>query len=173
MMIRYIFIALSIVLNTSWAQDKSTILHISSKDIVANQTIRKEFTCDGNDISPQISWSNIPKNTQELVLVVSDPDAPGGVFYHWVVYNISPTINGFEQDIKNKPAAIRIGKNDFGNEKYNGPCPPTGKPHHYIFSVYALDKHLNLREGESGSRIVAESMKHLIEKAELTAIYKR
>src|SRR5690349_2431527 len=87
------------------------------------------YTCDGQDISPQISWANAPLKTQSFALILSDPDAPGGVWYHWVVYNIPADAKEFAENIQRFPGDTEVGKNSWDKAQYSGPCPPKGAAH--------------------------------------------
>jgi len=114
--------------------------------------IPKKFTADGENISPPLSWSQPPKGTKSIALIVEDPDAPIGIFTHWIIYNIPPTIRELPAGIPKKRVLKSIGgakqgKNDFGKIGYGGPSPPPGPPHRYIFKIYALKETLDLSPG--------------------------
>ena len=98
--------------------------------------IPREFTCDGEGVSPPLEWSGVPEGTVELILTLLDPDAPAGVFTHWTVYAISPEAAGSPRG--GAPEGAAEGLNDFDEVGYGGPCPPEGKPHRYIFTLAAL-----------------------------------
>ncbi len=102
--------------------------------------IPRKHTCDGADLSPYLQWRQ-EKGAKAYAVTCTDPDAPGGTFIHWVIYNITPNVSALKEGFPRKAKyGIAIqGKNDFGNAGYNGPCPPRGKPHRYFFTVYALD----------------------------------
>ncbi len=106
------------------------------------ERIPVQFTCEGQDVSPPLFWSGAPPATKTFALIMDDPDAPGGGFTHWVLYNIPKAATGLPTGVK-KEAAIEDlgfqGSNDFGKVGYNGPCPPPGPPHRYRFRIYALD----------------------------------
>jgi hypothetical protein len=112
------------------------------------ETIPTRFTCEGDDISPPLSWSGFPKDTKSLALILDDPDAPMGTFTHWLLYNIPTNLSELEEGIslsKKLPEGIREGFNDFGNQGYGGPCPPRNKgAHRYYFRLYALNQALEL-----------------------------
>ena len=139
--------------------------------------IPKEYTCDGDDISPPIYIGKIPEGTKSLVIIVDDPDAPGGTFTHWVAWDIPPTGEipmGIPRNEEvNKPLHIVQGKNDFGRIGYNGPCPPRGKPHHYHFKVYALDTELHLALGSSRAELEEAMEGHVIAWGEVVGLYER
>jgi Raf kinase inhibitor-like YbhB/YbcL family protein len=130
--------------------------------------IPRKYTCQGQDISPELTLEGVPEATKSLVLIVDDPDAPGGTFDHWVAYDIPPESILFEEGATPGTA----GGNDFGRTGWAGPCPPSGT-HRYIFKVYALDDRLDLPEG-LGKDDVEEAMKgRVIEQAELVGLYKK
>jgi Raf kinase inhibitor-like YbhB/YbcL family protein len=143
-------------------------MKLKSKDFVDNGDIPSEFTCDGSDISPQLSWEDIPEETKSFALVVTDPDAVCGSWIHWLVYDISKDLRNIERG--SLPEGAKEVENDFGRKSYGGPCPPSGT-HRYIFVVYALDvEHL---EGVSKRNFSDVVERHSIEKAEIKGLYKR
>lgn len=135
-----------------------------------NENIPSIYTCDGQDLAPVLTVSEIPSNTQELVLIVDDPDAPMGTFVHWLVYNLPP--NTTKIDNKNLPAEAKQGMTDFGRASWGGPCPPSGT-HRYFFKIYAIDKKLNLPVGLTKNELEKSIRGHVIEQAELIGLYKR
>ena len=131
------------------------------------------YTCDSQDISPQISWTNPPEKTQTFAVVMSDPDAPSGTFYHWIVYNIPNTAKELLQGPNKPPEGSVFGKNGWGKAEYNGPCPPKGSAHNYIVTIYALDDKLKI-EGEPDYSKIEDGMHgHILGSAKLTAVYSR
>ena len=129
--------------------------------------IPPKYTCEGMDINPPIEVSNIPENTKTLAMIVEDPDAPGGVFDHWLVWNIYPN----EAITENNNPGIN-GTNSFGKTGYGGPCPPTGA-HRYYFKVYALDTELDLLAG-SGKKALQDAMNgHILATGELMGYYEK
>lgn len=143
-------------------------MKLKSKDFEDNKTIPIKFTCDGDDVSPQLYWEDVPNRTQSFALSVEDPDAPMGTFIHWLVYDIPRGTTSFDQG--NVPREAKQVTNDFDKEDYGGPCPPSGT-HRYIFTIYALDvEHLRDVTGKNFFRFVKE---HTIDKAKLTGLYKR
>jgi Raf kinase inhibitor-like YbhB/YbcL family protein len=144
-------------------------LQITSPVISDGATIPAQFTCSGANQSPPLSFSGIPQGTKSLALLVEDPDAPGGTFVHWVVYDIPPSSHGF------KPEAVagKEGANSMGKAAYMGPCPPPGEPHHYHFRLFALDMNLNL-EADANAQAVHDAMNgHILESTELVGIFGR
>jgi Raf kinase inhibitor-like YbhB/YbcL family protein len=131
------------------------------------------YTCDGKDSSPQLSWSNPPANTKSYVLLVTDPDAPSGIFYHWIVYNIPAATTELAEGTTTFPKNTFIGKNSKDEKKYNGPCPPKGSTHAYHFALYALDNSLALSADAEGKTVESSMKNHILKKAEITAVYSR
>jgi len=143
-------------------------MKLKSKDFEENGNIPSEFTCDGRNISPQLSWDDAPAKTKSFALSVADPDAPGGTWIHWLVHDIPRDVRNIEQG--GLPKGAKHVENDFGMKEYGGPCPPSGT-HRYIFTLYALDtEHL---EGISKRNFFNEMEKHTLEKAVLKGLYKR
>jgi Raf kinase inhibitor-like YbhB/YbcL family protein len=164
---RYLLILASLFfINTAYAEN----LSIKSNALSEGGTIPTLYTCNGKDISPELSWTNAPDKTQSLALIISDPDAPGGVFYHWVIYNISSTIKELAE---NKVPAGTIGKNSYDKTQYNGPCPPPGKLHHYIFTLYALDTKLNLSADIDAITLEKAMNGHILGSTTLTGLFSR
>jgi Raf kinase inhibitor-like YbhB/YbcL family protein len=132
-------------------------------------TIPARFTCDGSDISPPLEISDLPAATATLTLVMDDPDAPGGTFDHWLVWNIPPSTARVAEGVEPDGVA---GRTDFGRLGYGGPCPPGGT-HRYVFTVYALDMILDLPEGASKSDLEVAMGGHILARAQLTGRYAR
>lgn len=150
-------------------------MKLTSSAFVDHDLIPLKYTCDGDNISPPLNWEEIPPETQCLVLIVDDPDAPGKTFVHWVVYDIPPIVKQLPEKIpvsKTIPSGGVQGKNDFGKLGYGGPCPPSGT-HRYFFHLYALDKKLNLEAGLSKNQIEATIRGHVLATVELMGKYQR
>ncbi len=143
-------------------------MKISSPAFKHNQTIPSKFTCEGEDINPALSISQVPQETKSLALIVDDPDAPMGMWVHWVVFNIPTSI----QQIEENSIPGKQGKNDFGQLNYGGPCPPSGE-HRYFFKLYALDITLNFPEGITKGKLEEAMKGHVLSKAELVGVYKK
>ncbi len=135
-----------------------------------NQPIPSKYTCDGTDVNPPLTFSDIPYGTKSLVLIVDDPDSPSKDFTHWIVFNIEPYSTGFPENYTS--SNITLGKNDFGKSAYGGPCPNTGE-HRYVFKLYALNTILLLQEGASKAEVLSNIQGYVIEQAELIGLYKR
>jgi len=138
--------------------------------------IPNEFTCDGAGGSPQLAWTAPPAKTVSLALVVTDPDAPGGTFVHWVLYNLPASLHALPAAVPTLgqvPDGSRQGRNDFGNLGYGGPCPPGHSTHLYVFDLYALDAPLNLPPGATRKQVEAAMQGHILARGELIGRYSR
>jgi Raf kinase inhibitor-like YbhB/YbcL family protein len=141
---------------------------LKSENFVNGSDVPSEFTCDGENISPQLAWTDAPENTESFALSVADLDAPGGTFIHWLVYNIPKDRSGLEKGIVPEDA-VQV-TNDFGKKNYGGPCPPSGT-HRYFFTIYALD--VKITENITKNVFFDKIGEHTLEKAELTGLYRR
>ena len=152
------------------------MLQLSSSAFSPEGDIPRQFTCQGQDISPELTWKNAPRHTKTFALIVHDPDAPrAGGFTHWVAYNIPAKESHLPQAAprgEKLPGGGLQGKNDFGQLGYRGPCPPSGT-HRYYFYLYALNAELNLQPGASKDELESAIKGHVIEKAELMGRYKK
>lgn len=117
-------------------------MKISSPAFDSGGEIPVDYTCDGRNISPPFEISDVPKGAKSLVLIIDDPDAPGGPYIHWLIYNFSPFTTKIEEG--NLPGLAAMGKNSADSTVYVGPCPPSGT-HHYNIKLYALDRSLELQ----------------------------
>jgi Raf kinase inhibitor-like YbhB/YbcL family protein len=114
------------------------MLEIRSSALAEGDTVPVRFTCDGDGVSPPLSWSGVPEDSAELRISVRDPDAPRGTFTHWLVNGIDPSSSGVDEGAV--PAGGKVETNSFGEKGYGGPCPPRGGgPHRYVFTVEAID----------------------------------
>jgi Raf kinase inhibitor-like YbhB/YbcL family protein len=140
----------------------------------AQQPIPAKYTCDGENVSPPLKFLQIPAGAKSLVLIVDDTDAPNGTFDHWIVWNLPPNLNELTEgaeELKRLSSKPKQGINGFGKSYYKGPCPPSGKPHHYHFKLYALNSTISLPES-SPKHEIEEAMKgHILEQAELIGTY--
>lgn len=152
------------------------MLQLTSPAFSSEADIPKQFTCQGEDISPELTWKNAPKHAKTFALIVHDPDAPrSGGFTHWVAYNIPAKVNRLPQAVprgEQIPGGGVQGKNDFGQLGYRGPCPPSGT-HRYYFYLYALDSELKLQPGANKDDVENAIKGHVIEKTELMGKYKK
>ena len=158
-------------------------LTITSATLKANETIPKDHTADGKNVSPAIMWSGAPATTKQFALTLDDPDAQfgGQNFVHWVVYKIPAAAKGLPAELPMDAAlttppdiagAIQ-GLSGFRRPGYRGPAPPPGKPHHYTFTVYALDADLPLAEGLTKADLMKAMEGHIVGQGSLVAIYER
>ncbi len=151
-------------------------INLTSSVFEQGAMIPKQYSCDGEDISPELSWSNIPEGTKSLVLICDDPDAPMGTFDHWILFNIPSSYDGLPENYKLTNKAdekIKGGTNHFNKLDYGGPCPPDGL-HRYFFKLYALDMEvLPLQEGASKEEVEKTMEGHILGKGELMGKYDR
>jgi hypothetical protein len=162
--------------HTQEPQPKTTnsSLHLASSSL-AGDTIPRKFTCDGAEISPELSWTSEPEGTQSFALIVTDRDSFAH-FVHWVVYNIPSDKRELPEATPKQgqlPDGTRQGKNNFDNFGYGGPCPPMKATHHYGFVLYALDSQLSLPPGATAKQAFQAMMGHLLGRSELVTSYHR
>ncbi len=143
---------------------------ISSPAFAPNGFIPARHTCDGADPSPPLRVANVPHAARSLVLIVDDPDAPGGTWVHWVVWNIPPSTREIRENAP--PAGSVAGTNDFRKIAYGGPCPPSGT-HRYVFTLYALDAVLDLPAGATKDRLQGAMRGHVLAQTGIVGLYRR
>lgn len=150
---------------------------LTSQAFKHGERIPQQYTCDGADISPPLSWRGAPAGTKSFALLMEDPDAPTGVFIHWVLYDLPANTRSLPEGVKKEASlasGAKQGINDFGQIGYGGPCPPRGKPHQYFLTLRALDTpslHLPSRAKRAD---VERAMKgHVLGEAKLMGIYQR
>ncbi len=151
-------------------------MQMTSKAFAQGAAIPGKYTCDAQNVSPPLTWTGTPPGTKSLALIADDPDAPGGTWVHWVVYDLAaPTVELPEDTPKSQFLAggAKQGLNDFRHLGYGGPCPPPGKPHRYFFKLYALDTELALKPGASKKEVERAMDKHILAQAQLMGTYKR
>jgi len=155
-----------------------TGMQLTSSAFAHGQTIPKEYTGQGSNISPPLAWTNAPEGTQSFALICIDPDAPVGDFIHWVLYNLGPETGslgpGMPRNQVFEDGSVQDA-NGFGRTGYDGPLPPPGKPHRYFFNLYALDTTLSSDEGRPlDPSALQKAMKgHTLATATLTGLYGR
>ena len=142
-------------------------MKITSSAFHEGANIPSKFTCDGSDTSPPLQIAGVPSGAKSLVLIVDDPDAPSGLFTHWLVWNIPPQTGSIAEG--SAPKGVQ-GANDFGKSGYGGPCPPPGT-HRYSFKIFALDRELELRSGAKRSQVDAAMKGHVIAQGQLVGRY--
>jgi Raf kinase inhibitor-like YbhB/YbcL family protein len=132
--------------------------------------IPPKFTCDGPDVSPELSWNDPPEGTKAFALIMDDPDAPGATWVHWVLYDLQPSVRGLPESVpktKDLQIGARQGVNDFRRVGYGGPCPPRGASHRYSFRLYALDRLTQLLAGASKGNLERAMKGHILAQSEL------
>lgn len=150
-------------------------MKLTSAAFQENGPVPVEYTCDGADQSPPLQWTDSPRNTRSFALIADDPDAPGGTFVHWVLYNIPASATFLEE---NQPADDMLdngasqGVNDFKNTGYGGPCPPSGM-HRYFFKLYALDEVLKSKEGMTKGDLLSAMKGHILAETQLMGTFQR
>ena len=153
------------------------MIHISvtSTAFAQGGSIPPKYTCDGADVSPDLSWDVIPDGTKSIAILCDDPDAPVGDWVHWIVYNIPPDMNGVPENFSRRIReflGVREGMNDFRRESFGGPCPPQGV-HRYFFKVFFLNTLLDEKRGMTKAGLLAEVQGHVLGYGELVGIYQR
>ncbi len=156
-------------------RDNSTFT-LTSPMFADGRAIISQYTCDGPNMSPPLTWAGVPEGVKGFALTMDDPDAPGEVFDHWVLYNIPADRTDLPQNVAKTETVAGIGvqgKNSFGTLDYSGPCPPAGAPHRYRFHLYALDERLFLQRGASKADLEGAIAGHILAQAELIGSYQR
>jgi len=150
-------------------------LELTSTAFAAEEPIPRKYTCDGEDISPPLQWSDPPQDTRGFALIADDPDAPVGTWVHWVLYNLPAETCTLPEAVPpdaDLPDGSRHGKNSWPWLGYGGPCPPSGT-HRYFFKLYALDMMLDLASGASKKQLLQAMEGHILGQAELMGLYTR
>lgn len=150
-------------------------IKITSTAFPDNGKIPVQYTCDGDNVSPPLSWSGVPANAKSLALICDDPDAPAKTWVHWVIFNIPPTAAGLPENVPPKdelPDKTRQGTNDFRKIGYGGPCPPRGT-HRYFFKLYALGAVLTLPAGATKNGLLAAMEGAILAQGRLMGTYRR
>jgi hypothetical protein len=145
-------------------------LELTSDAFVNGQSIPAKYSCVGKNISPALAWNEAPAGTQSLALIVDDPDAPGGTWVHWVLFNIPADRHSLPENADT--GAMSVGKNSWGDLGYGGPCPPSGT-HRYFFKLYALDTSLNLSPGATKEQVLKEVEGHILAQGELMGTFSK
>jgi len=148
----------------------TTSLQLTSSAFTDNQPIPLQYTCDGENTNPPLAITGVPESAQSLALIVDDPDAPGGTWTHWTVWNIAPTTT--EIAAHAVPDGAVEGTTSFGKPGYGGPCPPSGT-HHYVFTLYALDTPLSLSSDADVAQLKAALAGPVMAKTQLIGLYQR
>jgi Raf kinase inhibitor-like YbhB/YbcL family protein len=152
-------------------------IKIKSNAFHEGSLIPSKYSCEGENISPQLHWNEVSKDVKSYAIILDDPDAPGGNFVHWVIFNIPENMRELHENVtpsRNIPDEVMLGTNSFGRIGYGGPCPPAGKPHHYYFRIYALDTILHhVESGSTKEQLIKAMDGHIIAKGELMGIFSR
>ena len=155
--------------------ETTTKLQIKSSAFQMGGMIPSKYTCDGEDISPPLSWDGVSEGTKSLALISDDPDAPMGTWVHWVLYDLSPSTRELPENFpkdKTLSNGSKQGITDFKKIGYGGPCPPSGV-HRYFFKLYALDTKSNLDPGATKKQVEDAMKGHILAQAELMGKYQR
>ena len=154
-------------------------LTIRSSAFAHQEAIPTKYTCEGEDVSPPLSWSGVPEGARSLALVMDDPDAPDPqapkrTYVHWVLYNLPPSATGLAEAVRSSdlPAGTREGTNDWGRTGYGGPCPPIGR-HRYFHKIYAVDTELPDLGAATKKELEAAMETHVLARAELIGTYQK
>lgn len=156
--------------------DNASAFQIESSAFKPQEKIPREYTCEGENLSPPLRWTGPPEGTKSFALIADDPDAPIGTWVHWVVYNIPSETLEFGAGIPKDQAlsdGTQQGMTDFRKVGYSGPCPPPGPGHHYSFKVYALNAMLNPSTGLTKVDFLVAAHGHILAQAELVGLYER
>ncbi len=165
----HLAVALALVGVPQATYSKENTMKIESSVFTNGKPIPPKHTCQGKDVSPPLTFSNIPKEARSLALIMDDPDAPHGTFDHWIAWNIPANTTALSEGV----TLAHQGTNHFQEARYRGPCPPPGKPHRYFFKLYALDTTLNLPNGSTKEAVEAAMEGHILAKAELVGLFQR
>ena len=164
-----LFLTAPLLATSAWADQQHKNITVTSDAFKANEAIPSQFTCDGAEKAPSLSWSGVPSDAKSVAILVEDPDAPKGTFTHWMVTNIPPADTSLSSDGALPQGAV-AAKNDKGATGYAGPCPPSGT-HHYHFRVYALDK--TIAQPTSRADFMKEIKGHVLAQGDLVGTYSR
>lgn len=178
MLISFIFLCLvqgSDEVHSKMKGDKKMAIRITSSAFTEGGMIPRQYTCDGEDISPPLAWTGFPEGTKSLALICDDPDAPVGTWVHWVLFNIPPSTKDLPASVPPKETldnGAKHGTNDFRKLGYGGPCPPGGT-HRYYFKLYALDAETSSEAGITKAQLLKDMEGHILAEGQLMGRYKR
>jgi Raf kinase inhibitor-like YbhB/YbcL family protein len=156
-------------------QGVPTSIQLTSSAFADGQPIPARFTCTGDDLSPPLAWSGAPETAQSFALIMDDPDAPGGTWVHWVVYNLPASTASLPEAVQPDEQLAGgglHGKNSWKKTGYGGPCPPSGT-HHYVFRLYALDALLELDAGATEKDLAGPMEGHILARGQLVGTYQK
>ncbi len=149
---------------------------IASSSFSDGAAIPRKFTCDGENVSPELSWTSIPAGAKSLALITEDPDAPAGTWTHWVLFDLPADTRQLPEGVAASaelPNGAKQGRNDFGKMGYGGPCPPPGKAHRYFFKLYALSSHPEIQAGASKQELLHAMEGYILAQTEMVGTYQR
>lgn len=165
------------VLGSSGARIEETMnFKLNSHSFSDGTDIPKKYTCDGDDVSPELHWTDQPSAAKSFALIVDDPDAPAGTWVHWVLFDLPGDAHDLPEGAGKSaplPSGAQQGTNDFKKTQYGGPCPPPGKLHRYVFKLYALDSRLSLKPSATKGEVEKAMQGHILGQGELTGRYHR
>jgi Raf kinase inhibitor-like YbhB/YbcL family protein len=147
-------------------------MKLTSSAFTHEGPIPSQYTCDGANISPPLSWTEAPQGTVSFVLIVEDPDAPVSTWDHWALFNIPSKIDGLAENLKSVPVGATTARNSWGKNEYGGPCPPKGT-HRYFFKLTAIDSVLSLSNTATKKYIESSMKSHILGEATLMGTYIR
>jgi hypothetical protein len=159
----------------SMTESGKAALRVTSPGFGEGEIIPKRYTCEGEDVSPSFKWKGVPEGAKSLALICEDPDAPGGMWVHWVIFNLPAAMEGLASGVSAEEIVgrgARYGVNDFGVSGYRGPCPPGGA-HRYYFRLYALDTELDLASGATRGQLLQAMEGHVVAEGHIMGIYER
>jgi len=166
-----------VLMGVFFMREDTVALTLSSPAFQPSSSIPSQYTCDGANISAPLQWEGAPPKTQSFVIICEDPDVPhsirpDGMYDHWVLFNIAPTVSGLPENMQSLPQGAVQGVNTSKKLGYTGPCPPD-RQHRYFFKIFALDTTLNLPEGATKAEVISAMKEHILEEAELMGVYDR
>lgn len=162
-----VIIAIAFFLDNPSVNAQEVMMNVTSPAFAHNTMIPQKYTCQGQDINPPLTISDIPEGAVSLALIIDDPDAPIGTWDHWIMWNIKPTAT-----IKENSTPGVQGQNSWSRQDYGGPCPPSGT-HRYFFKLYAIDSTIDLPAGSTKAALEAAMQGHILEQAELIGLYQK
>lgn len=145
-------------------------MELSSPDFENNEMIPTRYTCEGENINPELNILNVPENAVSLAMVMDDPDAPMGTWVHWTIWNIKPHTDSIPAG--SIPVGVTEGVTSFSKPGYGGPCPPSGT-HRYFFKLFALDTKLDLSTSTTADELIMAINGHVLSQAELVGLYSK
>jgi Raf kinase inhibitor-like YbhB/YbcL family protein len=151
-------------------------MKVTSPAFRGGEVIPSKYTCEGANVSPPLQWEGLPPGANSLALICDDPDAPAGIWVHWVLYNLPINSSALPEAVpasETLSSGAKQGINDFRRVGYGGPCPPPGKAHRYYFKLYALDIELALKPRTTKHELLGSMEGHILAEAQLMGTYQR